>query len=152
MGNRIVGGIAGISLLGLIVLPVSAQYAAHVVVTGGKHAGTYDMQRPNCTIDGRSQVSMVDTTAAGKTTRLASLVLSPSRFALEFGSETGGQVTPAAFSATDPSHLSGPGSLTLTYVYGDITFHGVFAGATFEGSDSVHVAATIGCKGVKRVP
>jgi hypothetical protein len=144
-------GIACFALFATAVVPLAAQYGAHVVVTGGKHAGTYEMQRPSCTIDSRSQVSMVDTSAAGKPARLASLVLSPAKFALEFGSESSGAVTPAGFSTTAPSHLSGPGLLTLTYIYGDITFVADFAGATLEGADSVHVAVQIGCKGVKRI-
>ena len=145
-------GVACYVLLALLAGPLSGQYAAHVVITGGSHAETYDLRRPSCTIDGVSQVSMVDTSAVAQANRLASVVLSPSRFTLEFGNGSAARVTPAGFSSNDASHLGGPGTLTLTWVYGDITFRGEFAGATREGADSVHVVATIGCKGVKHIP
>jgi hypothetical protein len=143
-------GVACSVMLTLLVGPLSGQYAAHVVITGGSHPGTYDLRRPSCTIDGVSQVSLVDTSAVGQANRLASVVLSPSRFMLEFGGDNAARVTPAGFSSNDASHLRGTGTLTLTWVYGDITFSGEFAGTTREGADSVHVVATIGCKGVKR--
>jgi hypothetical protein len=139
-------------MLSLLAAPLSGQFAAHVVITGGSHPGTYDLRRPSCTIDGGSQVSLVDTSAGGQANRLASVVLSPSRFVLEFGSGDAARVTPASFPANDASPLRGPGKLTLTWVYGNETFRGEFAGATREGGDSVHVVATIGCKGVKRIP
>jgi hypothetical protein len=152
MLNSVRRGVAGTGLLLFAVLPLSGQYAAHVVVTGGRHAGTYDMRRPSCTIDGRSQVEMVDTTAAERADRLASLMLAPSKFALEFSRDASGQVTPASFASADASRLSGLGVLTLNYIYRDITFRAKFTGATVEGADSVHVVAAIACKGVKRVP
>ena len=139
-------------LLSLLAVPLSGQYAAHIVITGGTHPGTYDLRRPSCTIDGVSQVSLVDTSAVGQVNRLASVALSPSRFTLEFGRDKSALVRPAGFSAFDASRLSGPGTLALTWVYGDITFRGEFTGAAREGADSVHVVATIGCKGVKRIP
>ena len=152
MTDRIRSTVASFILLSLAALPLSAQYAAHVVVTGGSHAGSYDMQRPSCTIDGLSQVTMVDTSAAGRANRLVGLVVSPSKFALDFGRDTPGLVSPASASSTDASRVSGFGKLELTMAYGDITFQARFAGATVVGNDSVHVAATIGCKGVKRIP
>ena len=139
-------------LLSLVAVQLSGQYAAHVVITGGTHPGTYDLRRPSCAIDGVSQMFLVDTSAVGQANRLTGVVLSPSRFTLEFGRDESALVRPAGFSAIDASRLSGPGTLTLTWVYSDITFRGEFAGATREGADSVHIAATIGCKGVKRSP
>lgn len=152
MGYRARIGAACSVLLAMAAVPLAGQYAAHVVITGGTHPGTYDMPHPSCTIDGASQVSLVDTSARGQAHQLASLVVSPSRFALEFGRDTSARVTTAGFSPTDGSRLSGPGTLILAWVYGNVTFRGEFAGAIREGTDSVHVVATIGCKNVRRIP
>ena len=149
---RTLTGVICSVLLSLTAAPLAGQYAAHVVITGGSHAGTYDLRRSSCTIDSRSQVAMVDTSAVVEPNRLASLLLASSRFALAFGRDTSGRSMPAGFSSVNASHLSGRGTFTLTWVYGDITFRGEFAGATREGTDRIHIAVTIGCKGVKRIP
>ncbi len=135
----------------LIGAPLSAQYAAHVVVTGGGHAGTYDLRRPSCTIDPRGQISLTDTSAVGHADRLASLVVASPAFVLEFGRDAAPRITPAGFSEPDASVLRGVGLLNLTWIYGNITFRGEIAGVARDGSDSVTVKATIACKGVKRL-
>lgn len=141
---------ACLALFATTAFPLSAQYAARVVVTGGTHAGTYDMHRPSCSIAAPSTITLIDSTARAQPNGLLGVVLSPSTFSLEFGRDSALRVTPAGFPGKDASHVRGAGALTLTWVYRDVTFTGTFSGMTIEGSDTVRVAATIACKGVKR--
>ena len=106
------------------------------------------MHRPNCTIDGGSRITMVDTTVTTQTDRLANLMVSPTAFTFGFGMTA----SPAGYSKTDGSHLRGSGLLRINWMYMDSTFTATYSGVTTEGADSVHVTVTIGCKGVKHVP
>lgn len=139
-------------LLAVMAVPLTAQYAAHVTVTGGTHAGTYELRRPTCTMDGRSEIRMVDTSAASHTDRVVSVLLASPTFVVEFGHSSPSGVTPAGFAGPDASKLKGVGLLNLTWVYGNETFRGEVAGVALDGQDSVKVAVKIGCKGVKRIP
>ena len=117
---------AGLAILALVASPASAQYAARLTVTGGTHAGTFEMHRPNCTIDGGSRITMVDTTVTTQTDRLANLMVSPTAFTFGFGMTA----SPAGYSKTDGSHLRGSGLLRINWMYMDSTFTATYSGVT----------------------
>ena len=161
-------GSTALGIVSLIAAPLSAQYTAHVTVTGGAHAGTYDMFRGplTCTLakgaTGAFTLSLIDESAGTYRDRVANLMVGSEnateaasgtayfRFAIGFG----GQLPPPApalrFSAMNRTQVAGTGKLTVSFLNGDSTVNGTFSGVTMDGPDSAWVSASVGCKGVRR--